>query len=93
VRAFIQALASALILITLLLFVLLRRVREVTLVLAPLLFAALLTVALMVTLGVPFNFANVIALPLLLGVGVDNGIHMVHRWRAGWRWCWYARCC
>ncbi len=33
-------------------------------------------------LGVPFNFANVIALPLLLGVGVDNGIHMVHRMRA-----------
>ena len=27
------------------------------------------------------NFANIIALPLLVGVGVDNGIHMVHRMR------------
>ena len=82
VRAFIQALISALVLITLLLFLLLRRISDVTLVLAPLLFATLLTVACMVLLGVPFNFANVIALPLLLGIGVDNGIHMVHRWRS-----------
>jgi hypothetical protein len=27
------------------------------------------------------NFANIIALPLLVGVGVDSGIHMVHRMR------------
>jgi predicted RND superfamily exporter protein len=35
-----------------------------------------------VVLGLEFNFANVIALPLLLGVGVDNGIHIVHRMRS-----------
>ena len=29
-----------------------------------------------------FNYANVIAIPLLLGVGVDSGIHVVHRARA-----------
>ena len=29
----------------------------------------------------PFNFANIIALPLLLGLGVDNSIHMIHRFR------------
>lgn len=82
VRAFIQALVSALLLISLLLILMLRNLREVTVVLAPLLFATLLTVACMVLLGVPFNFANVIALPLLLGIGVDNGIHMVYRWRS-----------
>ena len=32
-------------------------------------------------LGIDFNFANIIALPLLLGLGVDNGVHMVHRAR------------
>ena len=37
----------------------------------------------MVLVGQPFNFANVIELPLLLGIGVDSGIHMVHRARAG----------
>ena len=30
----------------------------------------------------PFNFANIIVLPLLLGLGVDYGIHMVHRFHA-----------
>ena len=33
----------------------------------------------MVLLGIPFNFANVIVIPLLLGIGVDSGIHLVHR--------------
>ena len=31
----------------------------------------------------PFNYANVIVLPLLFGLGVDNGIHAVSRWREG----------
>ncbi len=35
----------------------------------------------MVTFGIPFNFADVIVLPLLLGIGVDSGIHLVHRAR------------
>jgi len=29
----------------------------------------------------PFNFANVIVLPMLLGMGIDSGIHLVHRHR------------
>jgi predicted RND superfamily exporter protein len=29
----------------------------------------------------PLNYANIIALPLLVGIGVDNGIHVVHRMR------------
>ena len=37
----------------------------------------------MVLLGLSFNFANVIVIPLLLGVGVDSGIHLVHRARSG----------
>ena len=41
--------------------------------------AACITIAVAVLLNLPFNFANIITLPLLLGIGVDNGIHMVHR--------------
>jgi predicted RND superfamily exporter protein len=43
------------------------------------LLASSVTVAIAVLLNRPFNFANIITLPLLLGIGVDNGIHMVHR--------------
>jgi hopanoid biosynthesis associated RND transporter like protein HpnN len=81
VRAFEHALISALLLISVVLFLVLRRVLEVGLVLAPLLLAMLITLAVMVVLDLPFNFANVIALPLLLGLGANNGIQMVYRWR------------
>jgi predicted RND superfamily exporter protein len=57
----------------------LRSVRETLLVIGPLLLAALLTGAANVLLENPFNFANIIALPLLMGMGVDSGIHIVHR--------------
>jgi hopanoid biosynthesis associated RND transporter like protein HpnN len=83
VEAFLQAAGLAVLLITLLLFAMLRDVRDSLLVLAPLVLAALLTVAASVVLGRPFNFANVIVLPLLFGLGVASGIHMVSRHRAG----------
>ena len=60
----------------------LRRVRDVALVLAPIMMAALLMVGYTVVTGSPFNFANVIVLPLLLGLGVDSAIHYVMRARA-----------
>ncbi len=81
VRAFQQALLLSLIAISLLLLILTRRKLDALLILLPLLLAGTLTGASTVLLNIPFNFANVIALPLILGIGVDNGIHMVHRMR------------
>ncbi|MGH8534099.1 MAG: MMPL family transporter, partial [Gammaproteobacteria bacterium] len=81
VTAFQQAFLYSLLIITVVLAVFMERKRDIVLVLTPLLLAALLTGATAVVLGIPFNFANIIALPLLLGMGVDNGIHMVHRFR------------
>jgi predicted RND superfamily exporter protein len=43
------------------------------------LLAAALTAGSMVLLGIHFDFVNVVVLPLLLGIGVDSGIHLVHR--------------
>jgi len=51
------------------------------LVLCPLLLAAAATAGISVVFSISFNFANVIVLPLLLGIGVDSGVHMVHRFR------------
>ena len=82
VKAFKQAFLMALVAVTVLLLILLRPKADTILVLTPLLLAGVLTGAASVVLDIPFNFANVIALPLLLGVGVDSGIHMVHRMRA-----------
>jgi hopanoid biosynthesis associated RND transporter like protein HpnN len=78
-RAFAEAAGLALVGITLLLAVTLRRVRDILLVFAPLALAALLTVATAAVFGLPFNFANVIVLPLLFGLGVASAIHLVQR--------------
>ncbi|MBW2372226.1 MAG: MMPL family transporter [Deltaproteobacteria bacterium] len=74
-----QALSISLGLVTLLLLALWRRPLEVGLALAPLCLGAALTCSFMVLVGMPFNFSNVIVIPLLLGMGVDSGIHLVHR--------------
>ncbi len=81
VRAFLQALALAAVAIALLLFTLWRRVSDTLIALAPLGLGAAILCALGVALDEPFNFANVLALPALLGIGIDSGIHLVHRWR------------
>ena len=33
----------------------------------------------MTAFNLPFNVANIVALPLVLGIGIDAGVHMVHR--------------
>ncbi len=79
VDSFQQAIASALLAVTALLWILWRRISDVALVMAPLLLSSVLTGATVVLLGFAFNFTNVIVLPLLLGIGVDSAIHLVHR--------------
>ena len=73
----------ALIAITILLFIVVRRADDVARVLAPLLLAALLTLGTCALTRFPLNFANIIALPLLLGVGVTFPIYFVSAWRDG----------
>jgi hopanoid biosynthesis associated RND transporter like protein HpnN len=79
VRSLRQALTWAILAIAVLLWLLWRRATEMLLVLAPLLLGAILTCGSMALIGIAFNFANVIVIPLLLGIGVDSGIHLVHR--------------
>ncbi len=78
--AFKKAFALSLAAIVLLLAVLMPQKTDALLVLLPLTLSALFTGACMALFGLPLNFANIIALPLILGIGVDNGIHMVHRY-------------
>ena len=81
ITAFKQATATATVLIIVLLVVILRRLADAALVLAPVALAAVLSLATTTIFGIPFNFANVIALPLLVALGVDFGIHLILRYR------------
>ena len=83
VRAFIHAGLLALIVISLLLWLALRRIVDVLLTLVPLLVAGAVTLEICVLIGLPLNFANIVALPLMLGVGVAFKIYYVTAWRAG----------
>lgn len=83
VRAFIHAGLLALAVISLLLWLALRRIVDVLLTLVPLLVAGAVTLEICVLIGLPLNFANIVALPLMLGVGVAFKIYYVTAWRAG----------
>jgi hopanoid biosynthesis associated RND transporter like protein HpnN len=83
IRAFFEAGFLALASITILLWIVLRRIGDVLLTLIPLLMAGIVTMEIMVIFGMKLNFANIIALPLLLGVGVAFKIYYIMAWRAG----------
>jgi hopanoid biosynthesis associated RND transporter like protein HpnN len=81
VAAFERALVYALVMVSVIIWVVLRDTKDTLLVILPILVATGVTTGLTVLIGMPLNYANIIALPLLVGMGVDNGIHVVHRMR------------
>ncbi len=58
-----------------------KRIKTALIIFLPVGVGSLWTVGLMDLLQVQFNLANLVILPLILGIGVVNGIHIVHRYR------------
>lgn len=83
VHAFLMAGLYALLAITLILWIALRRLVDVVMALGPLVIAGILTLETATLIGLPLNFANIIALPLMFGVGVAFHIYYLLAWRAG----------
>jgi uncharacterized protein len=81
--AFGEAGALSFVVITLLLFSVLRRIRDVAITMAPIVLTGLLTLGTCVVINQPLNYANIIALPLLFGIGVAFHIYFVMAWRSG----------
>lgn len=82
-NAFRLAFVYAFVVVFFLLFIWLRSLTEALIVLLPIVCAGVVTLGAMVLFGLQLNYANIIALPLLLGIGVDNGIHIMHRHLGG----------
>ncbi|MGE3806310.1 MAG: MMPL family transporter, partial [Gemmataceae bacterium] len=58
-----------------------RKPRYILAALTPLALGLVMLLGIMGLYGLPLNPANMIALPLILGIGIDNGIHVVHDYK------------
>jgi len=59
-----------------------RHWRYALLAMTPLIAGAIWMVGLMKLTGMQFTVINVMGLPMILGIGIDDGVHIVHRWIA-----------
>ncbi len=83
IGSFIQATLTAAGVILLILLIMFRSLKSAFLISVPLLLAGLFTLAVGELIGAPLNMANILVLPLIFGLGVDNGIHVYHRYHQG----------
>ncbi len=81
-QGYVTAAVYALIAVFLLLFVDFRSLRETFFSLVPMALGLLQTFGILGLLDIPLNPANMIVLPLILGIGIDDGVHLVHDYRA-----------
>jgi predicted RND superfamily exporter protein len=47
----------------------------------PLAVGSISMLGLMYVLGMKYNYINLIATPIILGIGIDDGVHALHRYR------------
>ena len=69
--------AAAIVLIVYLCF---RNLRVSLVVLMPIAFAIIVTFGLLLLVRHRFSFMSITAIPLIIGIGIDNGIHLVRRY-------------
>ncbi|MFN0196495.1 MAG: MMPL family transporter [Planctomycetaceae bacterium] len=58
-----------------------RSVRDACLAMLPPVLGGMMMFGILALLHVDLNAANLIVLPLILGIGVDNGVHLIHEFR------------
>ncbi len=79
--SYFQAAAFSAIAIFLLFLINFRSLKYSLLASLPLAMGTLSLFGLMSSLDLSFNMANMIALPMILGIGADNGVHIIERFR------------
>ncbi|PMH31402.1 hypothetical protein BCU70_05725 [Vibrio sp. 10N.286.49.C2] len=82
VDAFRSAILMSVFAIALILIWTVDKKRDIILIFIPLGLATITTLGMMYWLNLSMNMANIIVVPLIFGLGVDNGIHIVKRFRA-----------
>jgi hopanoid biosynthesis associated RND transporter like protein HpnN len=82
VQSFVEAVTLAISIIAVLLVLYFRGLVLPLVVLLPLGLTTVITFAIVQLTGLTLNMANILVVPLIFGLGVDTGIHVVHRFNA-----------
>ena len=77
----VVAVVLTLMVVTIVLFIDLRNIAHTLLVLTPLLTALVWVTGFMYVFDIKLNLYNMIAFPTIIGMGIDNGVHVFHRFR------------
>ncbi len=80
-RSYVHAAIYAMLAVMIVLILDFRSLRISLLALVPLTLGILQLFGLLGLLGIPLNAANMIVLPLIIGIGLDDGVHVVHDYR------------
>jgi len=80
-QSYIHAAIYSLILVMIVLMLDFRSLRLMLLALVPMGLGVLQLFGILGMLDIPLNPANMIVLPLILGIGIDDGVHVVHDYR------------
>ncbi len=75
------AIGITLVVVFLIVIVDFRGIREAMLVMLPLICGAVWMCGTMYLTSMKLNFYNMVALPTIVGMGIDNGVHLYHRYR------------
>jgi predicted RND superfamily exporter protein len=67
--------------ILLIVYLCFRNIRDSLLVVLPIVFAVSATFAVLLLFGHKFSFMAMTAIPLIIGICIDNGIHLIRRYR------------
>jgi uncharacterized protein len=67
--------------IVLIVYLCFRNLRISLIVLIPILFGVVATFGLLLLVRHHFSFISITAIPLIIGIGIDNGIHLVRRYQ------------
>jgi predicted RND superfamily exporter protein len=80
-EGFYRAVTAGAVFVFLILLIDFRNLRHAVLASIPLALGLVWALGAARLLGFSFNFANLVAVPLVVGVGIDNGVHVIHRVR------------
>ena len=77
----IRTVTLAFLIVLIILYLFFRNIKTTLLALLPTMLGIIVTTGIMGWLGISFNLINFIILPILIGIGLDDGIHILDRFR------------